>query len=291
MSGVGSRQVIDAPPAQPPLYSLLQAAEIVSDNGTRWQQGVVWAPEQVSGGGVVGVDCHGGAPDGKQSTANPMVNTADPFTVYAEDHCSTLGFEGRDYEGRARRQLLAVQSAKIANEFQLGTLRDSEGLDNVALVDGTEVTPMSPSIEVAIGALEAALADKFSGARCMIHVTPQTLVAMMAKYLIYQSGQRWLTAPGNVVVADAGYVAETAPEGAVFAYGTSMVQVRLSPVAIIPGSFQDAFARAQMTDRAVNLIRIYAERLALVQFDHSDQTEADLVFKVELDLVPWAVGS
>lgn len=289
----GSRQAIQAPPATPPIYSLLDVAEIVNDQ-TRWQQGVEWAPEQVGGGGAVAVDCHGGSPDGKPTKHDPIVNTADPFAVYAEDHCSTIGFEARDFEGRARRQLASVQSAKIARELQLGTIRTAEGLGNVALIDGIEVGPGGQVVEDAIAELEAALADRFDGARCMIHVTTQTFVEMMRKNLIYFSGQKWLTAPGNIVVADAGYVAETgehAPDAGVFAYGTSMVQVRLSPVDVIPGSFDDALARAQMTDRAHNSIVIYAERLALVVFDHTDTSPADLVFKVELALPPWHVGS
>lgn len=286
----GSRQAIQAPPATPPVYSLLYVVEIVNDQ-TRWQQGVEWAPEQVSGGGAIPVDCHGGSPDGKPTKHNPVVNTADPFAVYAEDHCSTFGFEARDYEGRARRQLAAVQSAKIAREFQLGEIRTAEGLGNVALIDGIEVGPGGQDVEDAIGELEAALAERFDGARCMIHVTTQTFVEMMRKNLIFLSGQKWLTAPGNIVVADAGYVSEVGADAGVFAYGTSMVQVRLSPVDVIPGSFDEALARAQMTDRAHNSIVIYAERLALIVVDHTDTSPADLVFKVELALPPWHVGS
>lgn len=284
----GRRQVIDAPPAQPPLYSLLNAATPVED-GVRWQLGVIWSPEQVFGGAAVAANCAGNTPGGKPRGHNPMRNTADPITVFAEDHCSTIGFEARDYEGRARRQLASVQSALIARELQLGTIRDAEGLSNVALIDGTEVGPGSSAVEDAIAMLEGALADTFAGARTMIHVTPGTLTEMMRKNLIYQAGQKWLTAPGNVVVCDAGYAAETTPEGAVFAYGTAMVSVRLSPVDLVPGTFEAAMA--QMVDRSVNEITLYAERLALVQFDHSDQTVADLVFKVEVDVPAWHVGS
>lgn len=275
-----ARQAINAPPAQPPLYSLLQAVDLI-DDGVRWQQGVEWAPEQVDGGGAIPIDCHGGTPGGKPTKTNPIRNEADPFGVYAEDHCSTLGFAARDYEGRARRQLAAVQSSLIAREFQLGTIRDAESLDNVALIDATEIVPGGP-IDIALGSLEAALADTFAGARSMIHVTMQTMVFLAKNFLIYQSGQKWLTQPGNLVVADAGYTDES---GTVFMYGTSMVQVRLSTVDVVPPEF------AQAVNRATNLVTIYAERLALVQLDHSETTAADLLFKVATDLTPWSAGS
>lgn len=283
----GSRAAIQAPPATPPLYSLLQVAD-TTDDGERWQLGTIWSPEQVGGGGSLPAFCAGDNPDGKPLGTNPQRNTADPFTVYAEDHCSMLGFEGRDYEGRARRQLAAVQSARIAREFQLGEIRDAQSLNNVALVDAITVGPGNQDVDLAIGVLEAALADKFQGGRAMIHVTVQTLTEMARRNLIYQSGQKWLTAPGNVVVSDAGYTAEA---NGIYAYGTAMVKVRLSPVDVIPGSWDDARARAQAVNRATNDVTIYAERMTLVEVDHTDVNPADLVFKVELDLPPWQLGS
>lgn len=279
-----ARQAIEAPPATPPLYSLLQAADVIDPADERWQQGVEWAPEQVFGGGAVAVDCFGSSPDGKPSADNPMLNTADPFAVFAEDHCTTL-VQRRDYEGRARRQLAAVQSAFIAREFQLGEIRTAEGLDNVALIDAIEVGPGGGSgpVEEQIGILEAAMAAAYAGALGMIHVTTQTLVAMKAKNLIEFQGQKWRTPPGNIVVADAGYVAES-PNFGVFAYGTKLVRVYLSGVDVPADVFES-------TDRATNLTTLIAERLAMVVVDHTKTDPADLFFKVEVDLEPWAIGS
>ncbi len=290
-----ARQAIEAPPATPPLYSLLVAAQVIDGGSDRWQQGVEWAPEQTASGAAIEVDCLGGSPDGKPPFATPIRNSADPFAVYAEDHCSTIGFEARDFEGRARRQLIAVQSAFIASELQFGTIAGGiGGGDNVALIDGIEVGPGGQSAVEGLGVLEGVLAERFGGSRCMIHVTPQTLTELRIGSALIQNGDRWITALGTVVVADAGYSAEhgeAPPDAGVFMYGTGMVQIRLSPIVIVPGSFEDALARAQMTNRQTNDIEIRAERLALVQFDHSDQSAADLVFKVEIELPPWHTGS
>lgn len=272
-------QAIIAPPAQPPVYGILTACDIISD-AVRWQQGVRWAPEQINGGGASLVNCHG------ESTVttghSPIENIAEPFNVFAEDHCTTIGFEARDFEGRARRQLIAVQSSKIAREFQLGAIRDEVGgPENVALKDAQQVHPGGPA-GVALGTLEAVIADQMGGTRCMIHVTPQTLVELAQAHLIYQGGQKWYTAPGNIVVSDAGYTDE---DGVIMMYGTGIVQVRLSPIDVFPPVF------AQAVNKATNFVTLYAERLALVQFDHSDVTLADRMWKVATDLTPWAAGS
>lgn len=280
-----SRQAVEAPPATPPVYSLLDAVKIPSDS-VRWEQGIVWSPEQIGGGGVVALNCHGGT-DELGTGVNPVRNTADPFVVWAEDHCSTIGFDDRDFEGRARRQLAAVQSAKIAHELQMGVLRDSDANnDNVALIDGIEVGPGGAEVEDGIAALEAAVAARYAGARAMIHVTPQTLTIMGRLNMIYKAGQQWLTYPGNVVVADAGYTAEAGenpPDAGVFAYATTMIEVRLSAVTV--GNFRESM------NRATNSVQLYAQRLALVQFDHTAVNPADLIFKVELELPPWHLGS
>lgn len=278
-----ARQAIDAPPAAPPQYSLLIAATVVQD-AIRWQQGIEWSPEQKNGGGVVAVNCHGGTATLGRGV-NPAINTADPFNVWAEDHCSTLGFEDRDFEGRARRQLAAVQSAKIAREFQLGELRDADSLENAALVDGEKLGPAGQVVEDALAILEGAMAEAYAGGQGMIHVTAQAFTELGRKNLIYSSGQKWLTYPGNIVVMDAGYVSESGdPDTGVYMYGTTMVQIRLAPVDL-PASFLESISRA------TNFVVLYAERLALVQFDSSVSDPADLVFKVELALPPWHAGS
>lgn len=282
-----NRQAIDAPAVRPPAYSLLIAAEANSD-GVVWQQGVEWAPEQFAGGVAIGLDCLGSKPDLPDADlgANPMRNTAEPFVVVAHDRCSTFGFAARDYEGRARRQLAAVQSFLVAREFQLGTLRDALGLDNVALVDAIEVTPSLVAPPLALAEIEGAVAEAYQGKRAMLHVTAQMLTLMHLNNGLIQSGQKWLTPMGNVVAADAGY---TAVGGHEWIYATTLPTIRLSEVIIIPGSFPEAMAQA--TRRSDNTVEIFAERLALVQLDSSDDSLADEMFKVEVDTAPFAFAS
>lgn len=264
----GVREAVLALPAQPPRYGLLVAANDLSSADDRWQGGVQWAPEQNNGGGAVATNCHGNTASLTPGT-NIGTATADPFVVWAEDHCSTLGWQARDYEGRARRQLEATQSARIANELWSGTLAQAAGLGNIWLTKDPEIVSSGGlDARPALGLLDEAVGAAFGGRRAMIHCTAQLLSEFTAGGIVSQSGQIWTTPMGTVVVADAGYPG-TGPDGTntgkQFIYGTPMIGYRLSPVMLAPGSLADA--RAQAINRDTNLITIYAERLALLQWD------------------------
>lgn len=270
---LGGLQAVTAPPATPPVYGLLKAATIVTDD-VHWQSGIKWSPEQIGGGFAGCLDCGGGSVDLDQAT-NPIVGHAEPFLIYAEDHCSTFGFGARDYEARARRQLAAVESALIAHEFQTGDVGGdcTPALDNVALEDGVDLGGSGVPVIEAFALLEQALAEKFDGRRCMLHVTPGTMTEAKAAFLVELTGGVWITALGSIVVADAGYRPISAAH---WAYGTSLVQIRESPVEV-PNTFEES------VDRANNSVVVYAERLALVQYDSGVVDDGDAVFKIEVD--------
>lgn len=273
---IGNPQAIPAVPVRPPFYGLVTAADAIED-GVTWEQGVKWNPEQIYEGGVTAPDCFGSVASFPDSV-NPANNEAEPFAVSAVDACSTFGWQARDYEGRARRQLAAVQSAFIAHEFQTNSL----GLANVALEDAQIHVLPDPQVPVeALALMEGALAAQFGGRRAMVHVTPQTFTLLKAAFVIDFVGNKWQTGLGTVVVADAGY---TAINGHEYMYGTLMVQLRLGEVLLVPGSLEQA--RAQATDRATNLTMIVATRLALVQYDSTLTDPGDEVLRVEVDLSP-----
>ena len=261
--------VVPAPPATPPRYSLLGIATAIND-GARWQNGIEWLPEQQYQGGVLGLDCHGRTPDGLDEGDNPGMAYADPFVVYAEDHCSTLGMEARDFEARARRQLEAVQSARVAAELERGALAQADSLDNHWLTENpVDVgAPGAQSVIAALGDIEMGLAEMWGGQQCMIHVSPAILTALHNESVIQLSGQRWTTGMGHIVVCDAGYIGappDNEQSSKQWMYGTSLIQYRLSEVILVPGTLAEA--RAAATNRATNKITIFAERLALLQWD------------------------
>lgn len=278
---MASRQAVAAPPVQPPQYSLMIAAP-AADSPDRWQDGWSFSPEGCGASGRQAVVfCGDGA--ARTVAANPGQVDQDPILVWAGDSCTSRGFQARDYQGRARRQLEATQSYQLANELWTGTVRTAAGLGNVALsdassdtvTDGTGVTP-----NLALGRLTGALADCGQGQRGMIHVTPQLLVSLGTNGTVRREGGLWLDPMGNIVVADAGYDG-SGPGGVPasttqWAYATSMMAVRTSPIEILPDSFESALN----TD--INQVTFFAQRLAGVVWSECCHLAAEVALPVPL---------
>jgi hypothetical protein len=283
------KTIVAAPPALAPFRSLLQIADPISwgsdgaqedDRVPRWHGGIEWIPEQKNQFGIVSVGCHGNTDALEDDFDLDGLTYADPFVVYAEDHCSTFGWAAHDYTGRATRQLLATQSAAAAAELERGTLAQADSNDNRWLTQNPDNVgaPAAQSVVAALGDVEMGLAEHFGGRRCMVHTSPAILTALHAAYALELAGNKWLTAMGNIVVADAGYLG-AAPDGnnstKQWIYGTLPVEYALSPVELLPGTLEEA--RTFATDVATNLTRVYAQRLVLLRWDEGVVTaETDI---------------
>lgn len=237
-----ARNAIVAPPAQPPRYGLIAAAPVVEDAEWRWGEGFTFDPEACAPGGREAIDC-GSFADALDPVRGPANVDGDPFVVWAGDECSTFGYGARDWQGRARRALAAIESFELANELWTGDLRDAETLSNVALTDLTSdrLTAAAVSPQDALGMIEQALGVCGKGRRGMVHVSPQVLTELVGGGggPVTQQGGVYLTPMGHLVVADAGYDG-SGPGGAAagstqFIYGTSMVSLRLGPVEVVGG--------------------------------------------------------
>lgn len=269
------REPIAAPPARPPRFGLLASAAVGDGAPARWQQGFAFQPELCGGGGRVTVAC-AGTSDTLDSDEQPGTVEGMPFAVYAADECSTFGYNARDWQGRARRALAAIESYEVAAELWTGSLglQDSNGdpirsLANVAadtLTTGSAAEPVD-----ALGMIEQALAQCNKGRQGMVHVTASLLTQLVRDNVLRLDGTTWITPNGHIVVPDAGYPG-TGPNGEAastsqWAYGTSMISVLLGPVELNPDSLTDARSWAQALDRAVNSAVVYAQRLAAWQWD------------------------
>lgn len=264
-----AKQRIETPfPAAEPRYGLLFAADKLAA-GTlggidNWPNGLAWAPERAGGGGAVLLNCYGGTATMTAATTNPEITTADPFVVWAEDHCSTLGWNERDWEGRAIRQLDATRSFHMANELWLGTQAKAGLLNNDWLtndpkvVSGAAVAPAEAFAQVEMG-----LGLMLGGRRGMIHVSPQVLDELHSAFALELSGQLWLSPMGHIVVADAGYPGTGPDSGAgsthQWIYGTSLVDYLLGPVQV--GDPRTS------TNRSINLTVLYASQEAILLWD------------------------
>lgn len=289
------RAPIQAPQARPPRYGLLAAAPTVDDADLRvLAGGWEYQPEACGLSGRDSITC-AGSTQGVMDAADqrPGVLEGDPLWLWAADECSTFGFQARDWQGRARRQLAATESYELAAELWDGTVTAADGLANPylasAAADSDTVTSAAADPVDALACIEAGLARYLRGQQGMVHVTPQLLTHLRAAQAISREGTVWTTSMGHIVVADAGY-SGAGPGGAAagasqWAYGTSMVQVRLGPVEMIPGTLDDARSLAAAMDRAVNNVVVVAGRLAGYQWANDCAHVA-----AEVDLAVCAIG-
>jgi hypothetical protein len=270
-------------PAVPPRQGLIPALGTFDGvEDTDWVAGFTWLPEGPgTGGGAEPITCMGNtgtlAPD-----APPGAATADTIAVWAADQCAPQGALSRDWQGRATRQLRAQESFHLAAELWDGgvaqVIEAQEGLAEPATryLAGPDtwsdrVTESGAASALnGLACLEAGLASALSGARGLIHVTPQVLVHLVGANLVHRDGQQLVSPNGHLVVADAGYTG-TGPVGepagdTQWGYATDMMRVLLGPVQVLPNSLQSARDYAEGLNRATNLVTVYAMRVAAYQW-------------------------
>lgn len=274
------RAVIEAPQPIPPTYGVVAALLTGADEDEavgRWGGfGVEFEAEQCGNGMVARTVC-GSIPSRPAIANSPGLVQDDPFWVGAGDWCTSLQLN-RDWQARARRQLLATRSFMIARELWKGTVRAAGSLEGKPLTDATSDTLTEAAEDPldALACLEYGLGVKGQGRRGIIHCTTQLLTHWAAINAIKLQGATWMTHNGHLVVADAGYDG-SGPGGVAanasgqWAYATSQMVLRLGPIDFTPGSLQEA---KQQMDRSINRVEIVAGQLALVIWDECTHVAA-----------------
>lgn len=269
-------------PARPPRVGLIVSANrpndgaasperTDNDSGTKWwKDGFGFKPEACASSGVSD-KCEIGALDADSGA--DIVNF-EPYLVWAGYECSTFGFNLEDYRGRAERALLACQGAQVEAEFWTGDLARAQVLEDadspfevngyLSSEDSDVITAGADTPTNALALLEQALACN-CGQQGMIHATRGVASLWHQGGALRREGNLLLTVNDTIVVPGAGYDGSgpygPAADGSVWAYATGIVDVRLAPIDIIPGSADRA------RDRATNTITIYAERAAAATWD------------------------
>lgn len=278
--GYGPLWVVDGPPPQPPLYSLLNSARVVPDADAggveRWGNGVQVYPYPPGPGHVEDACASGSERDKDAGETVPLPSFA-AMIVYLAETCSSLGIFGQGlsnaeaqdrFTARARSVLAAVESATVEREFYAG---DVLGL-NPFLADGNGTFPngdTAADVVEAFGLLENEIA--VSGRRGLIHVSPRLATTAKAAHLIDRddrSGQV-VTINGTIVVPGQGYADDAvhpvghpvASTGEEWAYATGPVDVRRGAPELLPGTIAEAL------DRGSNTITYRVERPYVVDWD------------------------
>lgn len=242
--------------------------------------GIEFSPEACGVSGVSFMEdrCLGTWPDDFDPPAySTRLETIMPFFIWAADEASAFCYRGRDWQGRIRRQLLATASYQVAHELWTGAQAIDDGEANHrSLISAAQTVTDGPTNEVdAFAQLDAGLRKLGKGARGMIHVTDQLLTKLEARQAIRFSGNTWLSATGNVVIADAGYTGDgpttpaddpdpevLRPAGDTqWAYATSWMSILLSDPVFWPVD-QEGILRG--IDRRLNDVRAWVGQSAAV---------------------------
>lgn len=260
-----------APPAvAPPSVATLVASSRTDHPGEdpHWVNGIKFVPLRCVGGGVLDPCGDEEAQTKAIAAERPEDVEFTPFAVWAGDRCTYD--PGDDLAARAEEMLRSTESYQIAREFWRGDLAGDAAWPNVSLKDvpaGGTIGSAPVPVNDALAVLEAALGDCGRGQRGMIHVPRSVATLWAVNGLIRRAGNLLLTAFDTIVVADAGYdgsgpMGQDAADGAVWGYGTGMVDVRRSTIETIPGP--DDIRSA--LDRATNTVEFRAEEFAAATF-------------------------
>lgn len=175
------------------------------------------------------------------------------FGIEVSVVCTTLG----GARATAERESRAAAALSVVDEFSVGyvlaTGETQAGVDttNPSLADATS----GGSAATAAGALailEDSIASNLRGHLAWVHVTPATLVALVATQAVYRDLDGWRTPAGHVVVASPGYVGNIDDE----IVATTEVFASRSPAELV-----------DTVDRADNRYLAVHEAAALAVFD------------------------
>jgi hypothetical protein len=249
--------------------------------GVDWGKGVVAWPESAPSYRVV-QDCTDEMAEyGDETEFGPV--GARPFVIQTVTKCPRGSLS--ELRERALRHIRAISSQAIAYELWTG---EATALDpwtlptgQVALANprpaasGTADTGpyLNPYLTAAtllsdtytdatqaMGAVEAAVAERMAGGPVYLHTPTDFVMGMGAD--LSPVGDLLQTPTGSIVVADAGYPGtDTTPVAGEFAiYGTGPVTVWLGEPTVYDES-------SWVVDHDYNRVAIWAERPVLVWFD------------------------
>lgn len=271
----GPRVPVDGPQAQPGRRGLLQAA-VPANLPPGWENGFSFDADSCDAVGPQPIEC-GPLTPAKDVVPNAGIVDYNPFLTFGVDVCSTMD-NGRDREGRARRNLLSTESWQLESEFFDGVATKAHDVANGSpgnialnpyLTDGETATAIGGGTlpaTLALARLERVLIDCLHGQRGMIHATPDVVTMWQAGGALRVEGNTLLTVLDTIVVPGAGYSGDD-PDGTdvgpdvSWAYGTGIVYLQ-------QGQIIDAFGDMPQArvDRNVNTTTWRFERINALLF-------------------------
>jgi hypothetical protein len=272
--GYGPLYRVLGPPPERPFATLLDAARVIDEVDEHWLNGVKVFPYP-PGPAHSHDPCSTGTLRSKRVGGTVPLPEFGGFTVYLEDHCSSVGVVGpgldvagdqQRFTDRVLTAFGALEAFAVEQEFMAGGALGN----NPHLSDGSATLPGgggAHSVLDAFAILEDAIA--LTGRRGIIHCTPSVLTKAGQQFLVFDPRDGEIrTVNGTRVVPGYGYVGKTALVGQsapsatqAWIYASGPIDVRRGDVMIVPENLSQAL------DRAQNTISYMAERNYVVDWD------------------------
>lgn len=295
--------VTEAPPYVPPMHSLMGTAGVDFSPPDRWEGGVEFETEACHAGQAYpGFVCDPCVKPHKVEMPPAGNVQAVPFQIVTTHYCKAGGLSPQERIRRVENRLAAVESKVLEWELWTGsqsngahclsvhpsgatpdgrpalTPRDLQVVLNPGMPELTDVAGLNavPPVDVASALALAAqyLANRGPGGRGMIHMTPFLAeLAVFGGLLIEDTyeGRPVLRTRGrgDLIVIGAGYPGtgpggHVPPPGTQWIHVTTMVQVWMGPVSVIPDP-SEPVSHAMRT--RTNDMTYIAERSALAFWD------------------------
>jgi hypothetical protein len=259
--------VIDGPIPEPPLFRLLDVAEVVEPDDPHWRNGVqMWGyPPSIP---VLWESCAQNGTFLKNDGDAAPLPEFPGFTNYLSITCTAAGIDWTDpasWKERGLRAFNAVESYALEKEISQGLMAPlSPHFDdaNLSILGGG--TAKKP--QVGLSYLEDAIGA--TARRGMIHGTPGTVTAWGKEFLVFRQDGELITPVGSRVATGDGYIGgdpaggSSPTTGQAWAYATGRIKIiRDKAPRFNPDNFSQALNRAQ------NIITFEVERDYVVGWD------------------------
>lgn len=263
------RPLIESYPANPRRYGLFDVATVTdvtdaTEAARLWGAGFAYYADFC--GTAVEYDDGCVAPDPpitpeKEFEEGANLREGDPFRILSTYQCGTVGRSAEDAANAARQKLLSGEQTAVERVLWNGGALAAH--DPTLEGEGVAVVPLVAGAGAAISTLETTAYEAY-GQTGIIHVDAIAHAALAYAQVIRWDGSVWRTPMGTAVSFGVGYEATgpagiAAPAGFVWAFMTSQVRVRRSPV-VVPDV-------RETLDRAANQWVVEAVRAYAFQWD------------------------
>lgn len=257
--------VIDGPVPEPPLFSLLNVAQVEEPTDPHWRNGVtVWAYPPDTG--TIWEACAGNGTLLKNDGTPAPLPEFSGFTLYLAITCSSAGIDWNDsssWKERARIAFRAVESFALEQEISQGHFYPLQPHFDDANVD---ILASGVKPQVGMSYLEDAIG--LTARRGVIHGTPGTVTSWGKEFLVFREENQLHTPVGSRVISGGGYLGghpsggSAATTGKAWAYATGQLKVlRDADIRFNPDDWSQALNRGN------NTITFQAERDYVVVWD------------------------